>query len=93
MAHTVGASPAALFSWLWLVFVSLDLHSRSVCVTAKIAIPFKYKGYESFPASFFGADIWGVENTSEMALVAKVGCMRMSCCSSVYGMWHVACGV
>jgi hypothetical protein len=34
-------------------------------------MPFPYKGFDSFPASFFGADIWGVENTSEMALVAK----------------------
>ena len=57
--------------------------------TAKIPFPFPYKGFESFPASFFGADIWGVENSTEMALVAKhqvsgwgwqQGCMQQ-CCS------------
>ena len=57
--------------------------------TSKIPFPFPYRGFESFPASFFGADIWGVENGTEMALVAKhqlsgwgwqQGCMQQ-CCS------------
>ena len=57
--------------------------------TSKIQFPFPYRGFESFPASFFGADIWGVENGTEMALVAKhqlsgwgwqQGCMQQ-CCS------------
>ena len=56
---------------------------------AKMPMPFPYKGYEAFPASFFGADIWGVESAEEMRLVAKhqvagwgwqQGCMQQ-CCS------------
>jgi len=52
-------------------------------------MPFPYKGYEKFPSSFVGADIWGIENETEMALVAKhqisgwgwqQGCMQQ-CCS------------
>eukprot|EP00035_Acanthoeca_spectabilis_P003913 m.96700 g.96700 ORF g.96700 m.96700 type:complete len:480 (-) comp12372_c0_seq1:2497-3936(-) len=54
----------------------------------KIPMPFEYRGFDNFPASFFGADIHGVEADSEMALVAKhqvsgwgwqQGCMT-SCC-------------
>ena len=30
-----------------------------------------YKGWNSFPASFFGADIHGVEGDAEMELVAR----------------------
>lgn len=37
----------------------------------KIPMPFEYRGFDNFPASFFGADIHGVEADSEMALVAK----------------------
>ena len=55
---------------------------------AKMPMPFPYQGFDSFPASFFGADIWGVENQTEMALVAKhqvagwgwqQGCMQECC--------------
>jgi hypothetical protein len=55
---------------------------------AKIPQPFPYKGYDRFPASFFGADIWGDENQTQMALVAKhqlagwgwqQGCMQQCC--------------
>eukprot|EP00038_Savillea_parva_P005088 m.147135 g.147135 ORF g.147135 m.147135 type:complete len:470 (-) comp11658_c1_seq3:2457-3866(-) len=60
----------------------------AVGCTAKIPMPFPYRGYDHFPASFFGADIHGVESDTEMALVAKhqvsgwgwqQGCMQ-SCC-------------
>lgn len=63
--------------------------STPLAATAKMQFPFPYKGFDSFPASFFGADIWGVENSTEMALVAKhqvsgwgwqQGCMQQ-CCS------------
>eukprot|EP01052_Picozoa_sp_SAG31_P019789 SAG31_NODE_1459_length_8254_cov_4.297854_9_plen_314_part_00 len=33
--------------------------------------PFEYAGFSSFPASFFGANPVGVENRTEMALVAR----------------------
>eukprot|EP01043_Picozoa_sp_COSAG02_P090713 COSAG02_NODE_27530_length_607_cov_1.299213_1_plen_60_part_10 len=36
--------------------------------TAKMQFPFPYKGWDTFPASFFGADIWGIENETEMAM-------------------------
>jgi hypothetical protein len=33
--------------------------------------PWRYKGYENFPAFFFGANATGPENTNQTALVAK----------------------
>jgi len=65
------------------------INTPTVKTDERMPMPFPYAGYDAFPASFFGADIWGVENATEMALVAKhqisgwgwqQGCMQ-SCCS------------
>jgi hypothetical protein len=72
-----------------LLLLLLLLLLGAATAGAKIPMPFEYKGFDAFPASFFGADIWGVENDTEMALVAKhqisgwgwqQGCMQQ-CCS------------
>jgi hypothetical protein len=75
--------------WWTARCIALPLTLLAVETSAKIPMPFEYKGFEHFPASFFGADIWGIENDTEMAMVAKhqisgwgwqQGCMQQ-CCS------------
>ena len=43
-------------------------HLAPCAATGKMPMPFAYKGFEKFPASFFGADIWGARRRTTPAL-------------------------
>lgn len=57
--------------------MQLDLLLLAAAI-GKIPMPLGlYKGWDSFPASFFGADIHGVESNAEMELVGKHQVVRV----------------
>ena len=62
---------------VWTAVLGLTAIGRGPSATAAapgvppMAFPFPYRGWDSFPASFFGADPYGLENDTELALIAK----------------------